>query len=102
MPAPEKMQAPRELTADELRNVGVIVPEPPVVEKAPAPAPVQAVVEKPKEVVVADADVAVKAEPTSATKAEPASEPGAAPAEPAQPHTTFVRIRRWFGTGSPN
>jgi 3-hydroxyisobutyrate dehydrogenase-like beta-hydroxyacid dehydrogenase len=85
-PVVEKKEAPpRELTADELRNVGVFVPEPEVVEKVAAP-----VVEKP---------VVVENSPVEVAKTEAAGE---VPAEEGRPHTPFVRIRRWFGTGSPN
>jgi 3-hydroxyisobutyrate dehydrogenase-like beta-hydroxyacid dehydrogenase len=118
--APQKREPPRELTADELRNVGIIVPEPPAAEKAPLVAEKVAPVveESAKETVVAKDDSAgnlPKAEPvnkTAAASAEPAAAsaapagasaaPAGASAEAAQPHTPFVRIRRWFGTGSPN
>jgi 3-hydroxyisobutyrate dehydrogenase-like beta-hydroxyacid dehydrogenase len=110
-PAPEKRELPRELTADELRNVGVIVPEPPEVEKAPAvldKAP--GVLDKPPGAEAAkEPDVAKENSASNPPKAEPVKEPAAASAQPAaasaeaaQPHTPFVRIRRWFGTGSPN
>jgi 3-hydroxyisobutyrate dehydrogenase-like beta-hydroxyacid dehydrogenase len=87
----KKMAPPRELTADELRNVGVMVPEPEVEEKKPAP-----VAEKAVPVEVAKVEGA-KTEGEKVIAGNEAGEP-----ETARPHTPFVRIRRWFGTGSPN
>ena len=88
-PAPEKSEPPRELTADDLRNVGIIMPEPPEVEKPPV-----------KEAAPEPAVEAAK--DLKDAKAETVKEAGAAPAGADRAHTPFVRIRRWFGTGSPN
>jgi hypothetical protein len=92
----KKMEAPRELTADELRNVGVMVPEP---EEKPVVLEKAAAVEKVVEPVKAEA-----AKPEAGNNNAPAegTEEGRANAEAARPHTPFVRIRRWFGTGTPN
>jgi 3-hydroxyisobutyrate dehydrogenase-like beta-hydroxyacid dehydrogenase len=100
-PVAGKREPPRESTLDELRNVGIIIPDPPAqpaAEKPPAPAapeapaPVAPKTEAPK------ADAA----PEKSKDGEPPNAPNGVPGEPARPHTPFVRIRRWFGTGSPN
>jgi hypothetical protein len=86
LPAPgmEKREPPRESTAEELRNAGVIIPEPPPpIAEAPKPA----------------------APPETSKEPMPPVQPATAPAAPtdaAPAHTPFVRIRRWFGTGSTN
>jgi len=130
-PAPARKEPPRDPTPDELRNVGVVLPEPPAPPEPPKPAviippePVKTEPVKPEPV----AAELVKAEPAKSepVKAEPVkTEPAKAeplkPAEPpaktadetkppaagepdpgdgSRPHT-FVRIRRWFGTGAPH
>jgi 3-hydroxyisobutyrate dehydrogenase-like beta-hydroxyacid dehydrogenase len=145
-PAPvAKKEPPRDPTPDELRDIGVRLPEPPPAPEPPKPAPstiepVKAEPLKPEPVKpeqikpdpakvepakVEPAKVEpvkpgpVKAEPMppEPVKAEPAkaAEPQKKPAEEAKtpppnepaptdasrPHT-FVRIRRWFGTGTPS
>jgi 3-hydroxyisobutyrate dehydrogenase-like beta-hydroxyacid dehydrogenase len=168
-PSAEKKEPPREPTVEELRNVGIKLPElpaittPPPVEKAAAPAPAPTGSQSPDgssapaplaaktEPAAQDArDLGVKvpdrpvppaeekpaspktselpkpepaklstpiAEPpkTEAPKAEAApveiiaakpaesfGDTNGVPGEPARTHTPFVRIRRWFGTGSAN
>jgi hypothetical protein len=82
----QKREPPRESTPEELRNVGVIMPEP-ATENA----------------VEAKTDAPLAGAPAEKGKdAESPKEAGAAVAEAGRPHTPFVRIRRWFGTGSPN
>jgi 3-hydroxyisobutyrate dehydrogenase-like beta-hydroxyacid dehydrogenase len=84
--------------------------------QAPAEAP-KAAAEAPNAAAEAPnaAAEAPKAEVSPAKTADPAPEEGAGgkpsepprntngvPEEPSRTHTPFVRIRRWFGTGSPN
>ena len=74
-------EPPRESTAEELRNVGITLPELAVAEAIRTPAP------------TAD---------TAKAGAAPDGSKDAAGDEPGRPHPPFVRIRRWFGTGTPN
>jgi 3-hydroxyisobutyrate dehydrogenase-like beta-hydroxyacid dehydrogenase len=114
-PAAEKKEPPRELTPDELRNVGIILPDAhdqPIADKISTPELKPELKPEPNpEPPNGDAPKAEpgKPEPPKAdgapVKAETATESSAgndAPADPARQHTPFVRIRRWFGTGSPN
>jgi 3-hydroxyisobutyrate dehydrogenase-like beta-hydroxyacid dehydrogenase len=87
-PAPaaeKKEEPPRELTPDELLNVGIKVPEAPAPEPAPEP---------------------LKSDAAPEGAAEAGKAPPETPGENGTPggadrqHTPFVRIRRWFGTGS--
>ena len=103
----EIKQPPRESTPDELRDAGIKIPEPPAEppsEKAPSPEP------KP-EAPAADAPKAEPAKPEPPKADAPpennktAPEPSGGinvPDEPLHHHTPFVRLRRWFGTGSAN
>jgi 3-hydroxyisobutyrate dehydrogenase-like beta-hydroxyacid dehydrogenase len=117
--AEEKKEPPRDLTADELRNVGIKVsdapstPPQPVTDKStpaePKPEPPKADnagavnTEAPKPETAKPeplkADATEKDKP-SVTPAAPAG--NRAHGEPEQQNTPFVRIRRWFGTGSPS
>jgi 3-hydroxyisobutyrate dehydrogenase-like beta-hydroxyacid dehydrogenase len=95
----EKKAPPRESTTEELRNVGIIIPEPPP-PIAEAPAPVAPKTEAP----MPAAPAAVVTPDKSKEPELPAQQPiqPVAPADPTPAHTPFVRIRRWFGTGSAN
>jgi len=97
----------RELTADELRNVGVKVPGGPASQPADLKPPASGAKSEPPKAgaVPAKADAAPPKADTVPPKKEPepvAASSGAStsPGEPEQPHPHFVRIRRWFGTGS--
>lgn len=168
-PSIEKREVPRDPTPNELRDVGIKLPDtapqpsndlPPILEldpsyvrpSEPLPKPVvpsplfptfeagktevpggtpksdtevskadAAPVKNPEAVPAQNAEPALAAQKTAegdAKKIEAApgestgekkpenidrpDEPKGANGEPARPHTPFVRIRRWFGTGSPN
>jgi 3-hydroxyisobutyrate dehydrogenase-like beta-hydroxyacid dehydrogenase len=79
-------EASRESTPAELRDAGIKVPDgkfAPHVQAAPDPAAVPA--------------------PTAAPAAGPKPEsPIDGNGDPARQHPPLVRLRRWFGTGSPN
>jgi len=122
-PAPAMKEPPRDPTPDELRDIGIKLPEPGAPPEQPKPAvalqpePAKAEPAKPEPVKTEPVKTEpVKAEPvkTEPVKPEPpkaaeapakiAEEKPAAtepvPADGSRPHT-FVRIRRWFGTGAP-
>jgi len=131
-PAAEKKEPPRESTADELRDIGINVPSPAappsppaeptlaVVDKTPDPALIEAAKpELPKsaepsaEPAKAEApkldgapekgaDATAPGESTDGKPAVPPNNTNGVPGEPARTHTPFVRIRRWFGTGTPS
>ena len=114
-PALEKKEPPRDPTDDELRNVGIKLPEPPAApvaektqESAPKPEPGKpeppAATEPKPEAAKTEApktEAAAAKKTTDGKPPEPAKDANGTPGEAARPHT-FVRIRRWFGTGSPN
>jgi 3-hydroxyisobutyrate dehydrogenase-like beta-hydroxyacid dehydrogenase len=130
-PAVAKKEPPRDPTLEELRDVGVRLPGPSPALEAPKsvqePAKPEPVKTEPVKAEPAQAELVktepAKPEPMKAepVKAEPvkteivkADEPIAKPAEPGKPAVeatttgegdrpqTFVRIRRWFGTGTSN
>jgi 3-hydroxyisobutyrate dehydrogenase-like beta-hydroxyacid dehydrogenase len=127
----EKKEPPRESTPEELRNMGIKVPEPPAEPISEPPKAQESKTEEPKPEPSApstpvadvppsghpnpepkpDAPKPDKAEPpkpdtapdnTEAAKTPENAAGNGAPADPARQHTPFVRIRRWFGTGAPS
>jgi len=104
-PSGEKKEPPRESTAEELRNVGIKLPEvPDKGEKAPEPKPEapkpEAVKPEPPKNEVSKPEPS-KPEPSVTETPKAKTVPASAPGEPQQqPHPPFVRLRRWFGTGS--
>jgi 3-hydroxyisobutyrate dehydrogenase-like beta-hydroxyacid dehydrogenase len=110
-PAVEKKEAPRESNAEELRNVGIKLPEGTeeavTVKAEEAVAAKEAEVVPKAELVTADAvKESVKGEAAVEKKVDGVEKAGTggsgAPEEREGGHTPFVRIRRWFGTGSPS
>ena len=98
-----KKEPHRESTPEELRNAGIKIPDAPAEPKPEAPAaeapkpesakpePAKSEAEKPESAPeAAKGDTAPKA----------ATEPGPTKEAARQEHTPFVRLRRWFGTGS--
>jgi len=109
-PVAEKKEAPRESTAEELLNVGIKLPEPAPAEK-PAPPEKKAEAEKPEpakaEVAKPEAEKPETPKPEAVAE-KPAAGPDGAdvngkPADSDAPadQTPLVRIKRWFGTGTP-
>ncbi|MGA3172631.1 MAG: NAD-binding protein, partial [Chthoniobacteraceae bacterium] len=102
-PAPE--EKPRESTPSELRDMGIKVPEEPKPESR-----VETKTESKAEPAKAEPVAAEAAKPEPAktdvssekSKSETVGSANGNPDEAASPHTPFVRIRRWFGTGSTN
>jgi len=97
-PVVEKKDPPRESTAEELRNVGIIIPE----EEPPAPKVEKSAPPEPKMEHLPPADTENATEKAGDTPKKAKSESSESNAAPTREHTPFVRIRRWFGTGSPS
>jgi 3-hydroxyisobutyrate dehydrogenase-like beta-hydroxyacid dehydrogenase len=118
-----KKEAPRDPTPQELRDVGVKLPEPPAALEPPKPAPPAPIQLEPVKAEALKSEPAkpepVKPEPVKPEPVKAAEPPAKTPDSPAKaaeetitpplvseplgnerPHT-FVRIRRWFGTGAP-
>jgi 3-hydroxyisobutyrate dehydrogenase-like beta-hydroxyacid dehydrogenase len=116
VPVFAKFEPPRDPTPDELRDMGIKVPEPPAAPATPKPAPVPPAPMAPEPVMAEPAKSEPLPVPPDSAKPEPVkpselqaespeSENGTPSAEPASPDGrphTFVRIRRWFGTGAPH
>ena len=127
-PASNSAEPVRDPTTEELRNVGIKLPDARVAEPVPAPAEAAKTIAEPVKPAAEPAKITPEPAKTAADSAKAAAEPAKVAAEPAKAEVaapaetkaapgspegekaasgegqrppTFVRIRRWFGTGSP-
>jgi 3-hydroxyisobutyrate dehydrogenase-like beta-hydroxyacid dehydrogenase len=102
---PEKKEPPRPSTPEELRDMGIHVPDapPPAAGEKPSehPAPPPAQPESGGQSEKTDAVETKPAAPADAAAASTLADvpSNGAPGDPE--HAPFVRIRRWFGSGTP-